>query len=187
MIFWLEKRSRSKARGSSSRIDSNELHKINFRSDRVAIIETNVDDVTGEILSQATERLLAEGAFDCTLLPFVGKKGRPGFTVRVVCSKRITQKLAQILVLETGTMGVKIFDTERWIVNRRVVQIPFNFASFRGKISLKVLETPAGIFRIKPEAEQMREISRITGFTFREIEDRIKAKAQNLLSRRSTY
>jgi pyridinium-3,5-bisthiocarboxylic acid mononucleotide nickel chelatase len=180
----LEKSSKSKAR--CSRIDRNEAREISFRRDRVAVIETNVDDVTGEILSQAVERLLSEGAFDCTLLPFVGKKGRPGFTVRVICSTHITQKLAQILVMETGTMGVKIFRTDRWIVNRRLVQIPFNIASFHGKVSLKVLETSAGIFRVKPEAEQMREISRITGFPMREIEDKVKAKAEDLLFRKQS-
>ena len=154
---------------------------VSFRREPIAVIETNVDDVSGEVLSRSVERLLVEGAYDCTIVPNVGKKGRPGFTVRVVTPKDSSERLAQTLVMETGTMGVKVLQCERWSVKRKIVQIPFHLGSYSGKISLKVVETAAGIVRAKPEAEEVRSISEATGFTFREIEDRILAIAQGYL------
>ena len=59
--------------------------RIDFEEDTVAVIESNVDDVTGEVLSATIERFIGAGALDATVSSFLGKKGRMGQTVRVVC------------------------------------------------------------------------------------------------------
>ena len=73
-----------------------------FERDVVAMVETNVDDVSGEILGRAVERLMQEGAFDATVSPYLGKKGRMGHTVRALCACDAVEKIAQIMVEETG-------------------------------------------------------------------------------------
>lgn len=168
--------SRTKSKDRSSSIN------VEFEIENIVLIETNVDDVTGEILSRAVERIFTEGAYDCTIIPNLGKKGRPGFTVRVVASKKMANKLAQLLVLETGTMGVKVYEAERWRVKRRIIKIPLHLQGYDGAVTVKVIETTGGSLRVKPEFEEMKQISELTGITVRQIEDGVRALAAKLLS-----
>src|SRR5579872_1613373 len=131
---------------------------IDFERDVVSVVETNVDDVTGEILGRTIERLMAEGAFDATVSSFLGKKGRIGQTVRVVCSKNSSEKFARILVEETGSLGVKTTEWIRLIVPRRVVGVPVRIGNYQGQISVKVSKIASGL-RIKPELEEAKKIS----------------------------
>ena len=111
---------------------------IKFEKDTVTLLETNVDDTTGEILGRTIERLLAEGAYDATVIPFTGKKGRVGQTVRVVCSSEAVEKLAQTLVEETGTLGVKTTEYTRFIVPRRQISLPVVIRNYKGNVTAKV-------------------------------------------------
>jgi pyridinium-3,5-bisthiocarboxylic acid mononucleotide nickel chelatase len=152
-----------------------------FIREPIEIIESNVDDVTGEILSRTVERMFSEGAYDCTLVPLVAKKGRPGFTIRVVTSKNLTKKLADTLVRETGTMGVKVIQAERWRVYRRSLSIPVRIGNFNGTVSVKVVESENKVVRIKPEADEIKEVSDLTGLSMRQVEDLVKLAASEFL------
>ncbi|HYB04197.1 MAG TPA: nickel insertion protein [Nitrososphaerales archaeon] len=131
---------------------------IRFEKETVAIVETNVDDISGEILGRTIERLLEEGAYDATVTPFLGKKGRMGQTVRVVCNKVASEKFAQILVEETGTLGVKTAEWTRMMVPRKILSIPVRVGRFQGKVNVKAAKIANGI-RFKPEFEEVREIA----------------------------
>ncbi len=131
---------------------------IRFEKETVAIVETNVDDVSGEILGRTIEKLLEEGAYDATVSAFLGKKGRMGQTVRVVCNRRASEKFAEILVEETGTLGVKTAEWTRMVVPRKVLSIPVKIGHFQGKVNIKVAKIANGI-RFKPEFEDAREIA----------------------------
>jgi pyridinium-3,5-bisthiocarboxylic acid mononucleotide nickel chelatase len=129
-----------------------------FEKETVAIVETNVDDVNGEILGRTIERLLEEGAYDATVTSFLGKKGRMGQTVRVVCSRKASEKFAEILVEETGTLGVKTAEWTRMVVPRRVLSVSVKVGRFQGRVNVKVAKIPNGV-RFKPEFEEAREIA----------------------------
>lgn len=131
---------------------------INFERDVVSIVETNVDDVTGEILGRTIERLMDEGALDATVTSYFGKKGRIGQTVRVVCPRGSAEKFGQILVDETGTLGVKTTEWTRLIVPRKVVSISVKVGNFHGEVNVKVSKAGSG-WRVKPELEQAKKIS----------------------------
>jgi len=132
--------------------------KIKFERGTVTLVESNVDDVTGEVLSRTVERLMEEGAFDATVSSFMGKKGRMGQTVRVVCAKGSAEKFAEILVEETGTLGVKTTEWIRLIVQRRVLCVPVRIGNFRGSVSVKAARIGSGL-RIKPELSEAKRIS----------------------------
>jgi len=151
-----------------------------FQRDRVAVLETNVDDVTGEIISRAVERLLEEGALDVTCTNFTGKKGRVGQTIRVSAKPRKVEALAQVLVEETGTMGVKTAEYDRLIVPRNTNSIRFKLRNFDGQVSVKVARI-AKSTRIKPEFSQVREISENTGVPSRVVSDLIIEAAKKKL------
>ena len=132
--------------------------KIDFERDIVALVETNVDDVTGEVLARTVERLMEEGALDATVGSFMGKKGRIGQTMRVVCSRGSAEQFAEILVEETGTLGVKTTEWTRLIVPRRVLSVPVRIGKFKGRVSVKVSRIGSGL-RIKPELSEAKRIS----------------------------
>ena len=154
---------------------------LKFDRDLVAVIETNVDDVTGEVLSRTIERLLAEGAEDASATPYLGKKGREGFTVKVVCRTDSVEKLAQVLVEETGTLGVKIAEYTRLIVPRRVVSIPFAIEGFHGNVSVKVAEFKGRILRIKPELNDARQIAESQKIPLRDVLEQIANAARDFV------
>jgi pyridinium-3,5-bisthiocarboxylic acid mononucleotide nickel chelatase len=153
----------------------------NFERGTIALIETNVDDITGEILSRTIERLLAEGAEDATAIAYLGKKGREGFTVRVVCSTSSAQRIAEVLVEETGTLGVKMTEYSRLIVPRRIVSIPFSTGEYNGTVRVKIAKFNGQILRIKPELEDARKIADSNKIPLRHILDQITSAAGKYL------
>ena len=159
---------------------SRNKRKIKFDRDRVAVLETNIDDVTGEVLSRVADRLIEEGALDATVTAFVGKKGRIGQTVRVTTEPDSVENLAQILVEETGTLGVKTTEYERLIVPRRTHSIPFQLNGYKRKVKVKLARINESI-RIKPEFSEARMISEKTGVPLREVLDLIVESAKKQL------
>lgn len=149
---------------------------VEFDRDTISMVETNIDDVTGEVLSRAVDRLLSEGAFDATMTPFIGKKGRPGITLKVTCRKDSVEKFAQILTAETGTLGVKIIDYERLIVPRltREIEITVNSKSY--KIPVKFASTE-GSSRVKIEFTEATKIADKEGIPLRTVLDIATAEA----------
>ncbi|MHB1909556.1 MAG: nickel pincer cofactor biosynthesis protein LarC2 [Nitrososphaerales archaeon] len=152
--------------------------RLEFDRDVVSIVETNMDDVTGEILSRTIDRLLAEGAYDATATAHLGKKGREGFTLVAVSSNDLVEKMAEIIVEETGTLGVKVTESTRLIVPRKVMLIPFSIGSFSGNVSIKVAKVGNKILRIKPEVKEAEQISNSQKIPLREVLEQIITSAR---------
>ena len=77
-------------------------------------LEANVDDVTGEVLAHTIAALLAAGAHDAWATPIVMKKGRPAHTISALVDPADVERLANVLVAETGTLGLRAVPVERW-------------------------------------------------------------------------
>jgi pyridinium-3,5-bisthiocarboxylic acid mononucleotide nickel chelatase len=150
--------------------------KINFQKETVTLVETNVDDVTGEVVARTVERLLEEGAYDATAVNYLGKKGRTGQTIRAVCEKGSAEKFGQILVEETGSLGIKTTDWTRMIVPRRTVLISVSIGKFKGQLKAKVARTGTSL-RIKPELEDAKKISDSEKIPLREVLELISKQA----------
>jgi uncharacterized protein (TIGR00299 family) protein len=121
----------------------------NFEIDSVKILETNVDDVSGEILGNLIEKLMDKGAKDVSIYHGITKKGRPTNLVSVICNDEHVDELIDTLVLETGTLGVRISESNRFIVPRSIheislmmdnqsFQVHYKKSSFKGKIDFKI-------------------------------------------------
>ncbi|MDA4131389.1 MAG: DUF111 family protein [Thaumarchaeota archaeon] len=151
--------------------------KIHFQEDAVAVIESNVDDVTGEVLSETIDRLIDEGAYDATVSSYLGKKGRMGQTIRAVCAPKSVPKFSQIIVEETGTLGVKVSEFKRLIVPRREMRVKVSLGKFSGTVGVKVAETGKG-FRIKPETEEARKIVRQEKIPLRKVLEYVTQAAE---------
>jgi len=123
------------------------------------VLETNIDDMTGELAAHALQNLLASGALDAWATPIVMKKGRPALTLSVICERGAEQRLAEALLRETNSIGVRHTPVSRSERPRRVVEVSTEF----GVIPLKVSEGPYGPPRIKPEFDVCAAAARAAG------------------------
>ena len=101
----------------------------------VALLETNVDDATGEVLAHAVGALLDAGAHDAWITPVVMKKGRPGHTVSALVDPVLMDAVRAVLEAETGTLGVRGTIVERWPSTRVMAEVDIDGAPVRVKVS----------------------------------------------------
>ena len=133
--------------------------------EEVVELETNLDDETPEVLAYAAENLLKAGALDVGFLPFFMKKGRPGHKLVVLARPGEEIKLAQIMLTETGSLGVRIQKVTRLVVPREIKEITTPW----GRIKIKVAHFPEGREFIKPEWEDLKRLAQKTGRPLREL------------------
>jgi len=84
----------------------------------VQLLEVNVDDATGEVLAHCVTALLAAGAHDAWITPIVMKKGRPAHTVHVLCDPVAAGRIGEVLVRESGSLGLRGTVLDRWPLRR---------------------------------------------------------------------
>lgn len=123
------------------------------------VLEANIDDMTGELAAHALQNLLASGALDAWATPIVMKKGRPGLTLALICERGAEQRLAEALLRETHSIGVRHTPVSRTERPRRFVEVSTEF----GIIPLKVSEGPYGPARVKPEFEACAAAAQAAG------------------------
>lgn len=100
----------------------------------VRLLETNLDDVTGEVIAHVIAQLMTAGAHDAWVTPIVMKKGRAAYTVHVLCSPDRSDALAEVLVRETGTLGVRGSLIERWPQQRTDTTVVIDGHEIRVKL-----------------------------------------------------
>ena len=143
--------------------------------DRVVQIETNVDDVTGEVLGHLIERLMQAGALDVTILPAIMKKGRAGSVIRAIASQEETEKLARIIMRETGSLGVRVFPSvHRFLAEREEITVDVEFAGQAFSASAKVSRLEGEIIGVKPEYEDCKRIADDTKLPLRAISKKVE-------------
>ncbi|HET7540142.1 MAG TPA: nickel pincer cofactor biosynthesis protein LarC [Polyangiaceae bacterium] len=123
------------------------------------VLEANIDDMTGELAAHALQRLLDSGALDAWATPIVMKKGRPALTLSLICERAAEQRLAEALLRETHSIGVRHTPVSRTERPRRFVEVSTEF----GVIPLKISEGPYGPPRIKPEFEACAAAAQAAG------------------------
>lgn len=125
----------------------------------IVVLATDVDDATGEALGDVAEALRDAGALDVTLVATVMKKGRPGARIEVLARPRDADALETLLLQRTPTIGVR-----RWTATRHTLPRDEATVDVRGQaVRLKVVTTPDGSQRAKPEHDDVRVASRALG------------------------
>ena len=100
----------------------------------VVLLETNLDDRSGEFVAESLRLLLSMGALDVWATPILAKKGRPGVVLSVLCRADNQDELLETLCASTGTLGVRISPLGRVALERRVVEIDYRGKIFRVKV-----------------------------------------------------
>lgn len=124
-------------------------------ADQVWVLETNLDDVSGEVVGYCTTRLLDAGALDVYTTAIQMKKNRPAVKLTVLCPAEDVDRLEAILFEETTTLGVRRWPADRHVLNRRPHQVQTPWGPVDGKIGW----TAGGPQRFAPEFESCRRIA----------------------------
>jgi uncharacterized protein (TIGR00299 family) protein len=126
----------------------------------VVLLETNVDDASGEVLAHAIGALLEAGAHDAWVTPIVMKKGRPAHTVSALADPTLAEQVAAVLMAETGTLGLRGTTLDRWPSARVVDTVDVDGLPVRVKVS------PG---RVKVEHDDAARVAQIRGRPLREV------------------
>jgi uncharacterized protein (TIGR00299 family) protein len=165
-----------------TRLIIGEAISLKFFEDEIIKLETNVDDVTGEILGYTMNKLLEHGALDVSYLNTVTKKNRPGYLISVISKPKDSRKLASILFEETGTLGIRtIPGIKRLILSRSVERITITVDGKDFYVGIKIgKDSEDNILTLKPEFEDMKEIAKETGESMKTISEIALKKASEI-------
>jgi len=140
--------------------------------ENVSILETNIDDVSGEVLGHVFQGLIKSGARDVSILPTVTKKNRPGHLLRVIAKPQDTQQISEEIIRETGTLGVRVIPyAHRNIAQREVVSMDVLIDDTQFEIDIKVGRIGKDIISVKPEYEDVKRVAEVTGKQLKDVTD----------------
>ncbi|MCS7264387.1 MAG: nickel pincer cofactor biosynthesis protein LarC [Armatimonadetes bacterium] len=128
---------------------------LDLERERLTLVETNLDDMTGELFGFVMERLFEVGARDVWVTPAQMKKNRPAFVLSVLCDPEILPTVLQILLRETTTLGVRVQEVERLCMSREFVEVETPY----GVVKVKVAKLGNEIVNIAPEYNDCRHIA----------------------------
>jgi uncharacterized protein (TIGR00299 family) protein len=141
---------------------------------RMRLIETNVDDMTPELLGYALESLLAGGAADAWFTPIQMKKNRPAVLVSVLCREALEREMVDILLRETTTLGVRVWEVGRYEAEREL----FEFESSLGPAVVKLKRLSGEAPRIAPEYEVCKRLAQERSLPLAEVYRIVAAEAE---------
>jgi uncharacterized protein (DUF111 family) len=135
-------------------------------TDTIEVLETQLDDVTGQVLSHLMAHLLQAGALDAYVTPVLMKKGRPGQLLSVLCSPADSDRLTRLIFEETPTFGVRRYAAVRAKLARRTVQVETRY----GPIRVKVGSAGGRTIRATAEHDDCAAAARAKGVSLREVQ-----------------
>ncbi|HPP77604.1 MAG TPA: nickel pincer cofactor biosynthesis protein LarC [Methanospirillum sp.] len=138
--------------------------------DLVDVLETNVDDMTGECIGTVLTRVMEEGARDACAIPILMKKGRPGHLIRVIAPPARSASLAEILARELGTLGIRVTPAvHRFIARREIQHIPVCIHGEEIVFPVKFGYIGDACYLVKPEYAFAEEYARQRNIPVRDV------------------
>ncbi len=135
------------------------------REDQVVLLETNLDDATGEQIGYASERLFAAGAFDVFTTPIAMKKNRPGVLLSVLAPLDKQAECERVLFAETTTFGIRRQVQSRCNLRRRIETVTTTFGDIRIKLGLQGDD----VVRVAPEYDDCAAAATKHGVSLRAV------------------
>ncbi|HEY3579508.1 MAG TPA: nickel pincer cofactor biosynthesis protein LarC [Pyrinomonadaceae bacterium] len=139
--------------------------------ERLWMVETNIDDMSPQLLGHVMDRAFELGALDCYFTPVQMKKNRPGVLLSVLCERDRKEPLTNLLFTETTTLGVRSYEVERRALRRSVTQVETAY----GPIGVKVAHLNGHVVNEMPEFEDVRAAATKAGVPLKVVEDAVRA------------
>ncbi|MGH9902400.1 MAG: nickel pincer cofactor biosynthesis protein LarC [Pyrinomonadaceae bacterium] len=149
-------------------------------TEKLFMIETNLDDVSPQIVGHVMDRAFALGALDCYFTPVQMKKNRPGVLVSILCAPREREAMFSLLFTETTTLGVRCQEVERRALEREFVRVETEF----GPVEVKVGRMDGRAVVATPEYEQCRAAAERANMPLRIVEAAARSAFARLMSDR---
>jgi len=146
-------------------------------AERLWMIETNMDDISPQILGHVMERAFELGALDCYFTSVQMKKNRPGTLLSLLCRAEQRPLLGELLFSETTTLGIRAYEVERRALERKIVAVETQY----GPIDVKVAQLNGHVVKAMPEYEQCRQAARDANVPLRVVEEAARANFSKLV------
>lgn len=153
-----EKTEKENQRGFPEKIDS-----------KLQLLETNIDDLTPQILGFVMDRAFELGALDCWFTPIQMKKNRPATLISILCENEKKEELMNLLYTETSTLGIRLSEVKRDCLEREIRRVQTEF----GEFDVKLAKFNGKIVNAKPEYDQIRDFAVKSKIPLRELEQKI--------------
>lgn len=139
--------------------------------DSIDVLETNVDNVTGEVLGSLIESLIGAGAKDACVIPATMKKSRSGHIIQAIAKPEDSQKIARKIIEETGSLGVRIIPVKhRLIAARQISSVKISIKGIEYNAQVKIARDSAGVLlNISAEFEDCKKIANSAGMPVKEV------------------
>jgi len=142
---------------------------------QVEIIETHLDDWNPELWPHVSEQLMAAGALDVSLTPLLMKKGRPGYLLKIIADLAHAEKLKNLVLTETSSIGLRFHTMNRMTLSREIISVQTPW----GQVQAKKIMTPDGQ-RITPEYDDCRKLARKHNISLQKIFAEVARSAESL-------
>jgi len=139
--------------------------------ERLWMLETNIDDMSPQLMGHVMERVFELGALDCYFTPVQMKKNRPGVLLSVLCEGGAEEKLMKLLFTETTTIGIRRYEVKRRALRRSLVQVETEY----GPIDVKVAHLNGHVVNEMPEFEQCRAAASKANVPVKTVEEAARA------------
>jgi len=140
-----------------------------WETDRVAVLETNLDDINAEILGNFVETALAAGALDVFHTPIQMKKNRPGVLLTMLCGEGDADKFSEMILRETSAFGVRRTIAERRKLRREFKSVKTKF----GSVTVKLGRLNGQVIQAAPEYESCKKLATQKRIPLRQIYDAV--------------
>ena len=140
-------------------------------SDRVWVLETNLDDLPGEVVGYTMTKLMEAGALDAFVTPIQMKKNRPGVMVSVICDESKIPTLEDLLFRETSTLGIRRYPVSRHKLRRQSIEVETPFGAIKGKLGWLGERAPT----FSPEFDDCARVAAAQAIPLREVYDAVHA------------
>lgn len=152
-----------------------------YNMDTVEILETNLDDVTGETIGHMIDRLISNGAKDVSVTSAITKKSRPSNLVTVISDSSSVNNLIDILVSETGTLGIRIRSSSRYVVPRAIISVPITIHGKSFTVKCKVVKNNEAVRNFKVEYDDIKSIADSLSISFKDASEIITTEIRQRL------
>lgn len=158
---------------SNSQLPTPNSESHDWETDTIAVLETNLDDISAEILGNFVERTLVAGALDVFHTPIQMKKNRPGVLLTVLCAQSEADKFSEMMLRETSAFGVRRHLTERRKLRREFTTVKTQF----GEVTVKIGKLDGKVVQAAPEFESCRKVAEAAKVSVKEVyEAAVKAR-----------
>lgn len=134
-------------------------------TETVVLLETNLDDISGEVIGYTRERLMAHGALDVYAIPVDMKKDRPGIILSILCRPEAAAVMEDILFRETTTLGTRRHVLERSVRQRETITLQTPWGTVRAKKAWR----PGEPAIVSPEFEDCAKLARQHGIPLTDV------------------